>query len=151
MAVTFNNAQFTSTQASEGAIALGLYVGTTLTGALGATAVTVNGTINTPGDHVLIDLNAAGAATVGTDSTYLGYANLGGGHYEYLFSLTVPVNGIQTPVTVGVSGAALPTARVSLNVLSGNPPSDASLPSDVVSPMLQSASVNGTSLVLTYN
>ena len=156
MAVTFNNAQFTGTQASQGVITSTVltgpvYVGTSLTGGLGATAVTVNGTVNGFGDHVLVDLNAAGLVGVNLDSTYLGYANLSPGHYEYLFSVTVPVAGIPTPVTIGVSGTNVPTATLSLGVVTTNPPTDTSLPSDAVAPLFQSASVNGTSLVLTYN
>ena len=149
MAVTFNNAQFNGTQASQGAILAGLYAGTTLTGALDATAVTVNGTVSAPGNHVLVDLNIAGTVGVGFDGTYLGYSSLGGQHYEYYFSVTGV--GIPTPVTIAVSGATLPLTQAALGVSSANPPTDVTLPSDSLSPVFQSASVTGNALTLTYN
>ena len=154
MAVTFNNAQFNSTQASQGAITSTVltgttYTGTSLTGGVGATAVTVNGSVTTAGNHVSIDLNAAGLVAVGADSVFLGYSTLSDGHTEYYFD--VPVVGLLTPVTIAVSSSAIPTAQALIPVTVGPPPNDASLPSDTVSPLFQSASVNGTTLVLTYN
>ena len=118
MAVTFNNAQYVGAEASTGAITdLPLtgftYTGTSLTGAVGATAVTLDGTIDQPGSTVTVNLQAAGLVAVNAQGTYLGYSNLGNNHYEYYFSVVAvdTTTNVAAAVTVGVSSTDLPAAQ----------------------------------------
>ena len=157
MSVTFSNAQFNGSQASTGVITTVLsnptYTGTTLTGTAGATAVSINGAIDKPGTStVRIDLDAVGISAVGAQGTYLGYSTLGTGHYESYFA--VSGGGLVTPVTLAVSGTALPGSQAAVLVSSSatvTAPSDPSIPNDLIPPALQSAAVTGASLVLGYS
>ena len=151
MAVTFSNAQFLGDQASQGAVALGLYTGTSLTGGVGVTAVTINGTIDRPGSStVSVDLNAAGLVAVGAVGTYLGFNSING-HTEYYFAVTG--GGLVTPVTIAVAGTTLPAVQAAVPVTTSvlvTAPNDPGIPNDVTPPAFTSAVANGNSLVLTY-
>lgn len=153
MSVTFSNAQFSGAQSSTGVDVLGSYTGANVSGALNATAITINGTIDKPlTSTVSVDINAAGIVAVGAPGTYLGYHSLGSGHYEYYFSVNVA--GLSSPVIVGVSGASVPPVETLVPITTSgiiSAPLDPSIPSSVPGPALTAATVDQNSLVLTYN
>ena len=164
MPVTFTNNTFTNADSAVGAIVntnvLGLpvvaLVGTSLTGSLGVTSVTVNGTIGAVGSTASVSLNAAGIALTDPNSTYVGY-NLVNGVYVYYFNVagTNTITGQLATVGVAVSAEGVPgLVGVQLQTITaGAAPADPVLQSGATygAPVFQSASVNGNTVTLAYN
>ena len=158
MSVTFSNETFNNSDAAVGAIAavnvLGLMVdefaGSPLTGTVGLTTVTVNGTAGAPGSPASISINSPLVQIANGAATYAGFYN-NAGNIVYYFNVvgTNIVTGLAATVAVAVSAEALPSLLTAtpINTSATTAPLDPNLPG----PVFQSASVTGNTVTLAYN
>ncbi len=158
MSVTFSNETFNNSDAAVGAIAavnvLGLMVdefaGSPLTGTVGLTTVTVNGTAGAPGSPASISINSPLVQIANGAATYAGFYN-NAGDIVYYFNVvgTNIVTGLAATVAVAVSAEALPSLLTAtpINTSATTAPLDPNLPG----PVFQSASVTGNTVTLGYN
>ncbi|WP_171070164.1 Hint domain-containing protein [Methylobacterium terricola] len=117
MAVTFDNTIFGANQAETGTILAGSFTGLSLLS--GVAPVTINGTIDQPNSQVTVNLDAAGLTATGATGTYAGFSQIPNST-DYLYYFNVNGGGLALPVTIGVTGGALPGLTVGAAVDSSN-------------------------------